>query len=192
MEVAAYWFALLTMLGFPLVILTWLLIHPFAHHWRKIGALGTYLSVAAIDLIAMTVIYAIREPLLRIHFGVRLPLVVLAGLFMGAAIYLGILRSKNFPAKVLVGFPEVSRKRFPGKLITGGVYSRIRNPRYLEGGLGMAAVAFFSNYLATYIILLAYIPAIYWVVLLEERELKKRFGAEYDEYCKKVPRFIPR
>jgi protein-S-isoprenylcysteine O-methyltransferase Ste14 len=29
------------------------------------------------------------------------------------------------------------------------------------------------------------------VVLLEERELRDRFGAEYDEYCRRVPRYIP-
>jgi protein-S-isoprenylcysteine O-methyltransferase Ste14 len=29
------------------------------------------------------------------------------------------------------------------------------------------------------------------VVLLEERELRDRFGAEYDEYCGRVPRYIP-
>jgi protein-S-isoprenylcysteine O-methyltransferase Ste14 len=29
-------------------------------------------------------------------------------------------------------------------------------------------------------------------VLLEERELRDRFGAEYEEYCRRVPRYIPK
>jgi protein-S-isoprenylcysteine O-methyltransferase Ste14 len=29
------------------------------------------------------------------------------------------------------------------------------------------------------------------LVLLEERELRDRFGAEYEEYCRQVPRWIP-
>jgi len=28
--------------------------------------------------------------------------------------------------------------------------------------------------------------------MLEERELRERFGAEYDAYCRRVPRFLPR
>jgi protein-S-isoprenylcysteine O-methyltransferase Ste14 len=31
-----------------------------------------------------------------------------------------------------------------------------------------------------------------FVVLYEERTLKRRFGASYEEYCKTVPRWIPR
>jgi protein-S-isoprenylcysteine O-methyltransferase Ste14 len=48
------------------------------------------------------------------------------------------------------------------------------------------------NYLAIYIVFIAYIPVIYLVVLLEEQELRKRFGAAYEKYCREVPRFIPR
>jgi protein-S-isoprenylcysteine O-methyltransferase Ste14 len=28
-------------------------------------------------------------------------------------------------------------------------------------------------------------------VLLEERELRDRFGAEYDAYCRRVARYLP-
>jgi protein-S-isoprenylcysteine O-methyltransferase Ste14 len=29
------------------------------------------------------------------------------------------------------------------------------------------------------------------IVLLEEKELKERFGRGYEEYCRRVPRYIP-
>jgi len=29
-------------------------------------------------------------------------------------------------------------------------------------------------------------------VLMEERELRDRFRAEYEEYCRQVPRYLPR
>jgi protein-S-isoprenylcysteine O-methyltransferase Ste14 len=32
----------------------------------------------------------------------------------------------------------------------------------------------------------------YCLVLIEERELRGRYGAEYDAYCSRVPRFIPK
>jgi protein-S-isoprenylcysteine O-methyltransferase Ste14 len=30
------------------------------------------------------------------------------------------------------------------------------------------------------------------VVQIEEPELRKRFGASYEDYCRKVPRWLPR
>ena len=54
------------------------------------------------------------------------------------------------------------------------------------------AVALFTNYLAIYVLALAIIPALYLVVVLEEKELRDRFGLEYAAYSERVPRFIPR
>jgi protein-S-isoprenylcysteine O-methyltransferase Ste14 len=88
--------------------------------------------------------------------------------------------------------PELSQRRYPGKLLTEGIYAKVRHPRYVEALLGTLGYALFANYLAVYIAFLLAIPALYLVVLLEERELRDRFGAEYEEYSRRVPRFVPR
>jgi len=36
------------------------------------------------------------------------------------------------------------------------------------------------------------LPLIYFIVRLEERELRERFGTAYEEYCRQVPRFVPK
>jgi protein-S-isoprenylcysteine O-methyltransferase Ste14 len=36
------------------------------------------------------------------------------------------------------------------------------------------------------------VPALFLVVILEERELRQRFGDAHVEYCRRVPRFVPR
>ena len=58
--------------------------------------------------------------------------------------------------------------------------------------LAVASVALFTNYVATYAVAIAYVPLMYLVAMLEERELKARFPGEYSAYCESVPRFFPR
>ena len=80
----------------------------------------------------------------------------------------------------------------PGELITDDIYSRIRHPRYVEPGLHVVAVACFCNHLATWVLAALFLPAVYAMVVLEEKELRDRFGQEYEDYCRRVPRFVLR
>ena len=46
-------------------------------------------------------------------------------------------------------------------------------------------------------VVLAYFVAVYllvhlFVVFYEEPTLRRKFGAEYEEYCRRVPRWVPR
>jgi protein-S-isoprenylcysteine O-methyltransferase Ste14 len=192
MESVAYYIALVMVLAIPAVMPCWLLIHPFVKQWRKVGPFATYLVMSGVVFMLMVGIYRIRKPLLRIHFGVRMPLVILAAFLFGVAMYVGIRRIHRLSLPVMLGLPEISRRKGPGKLVTGGIYSQMRHPRYVEIGLVIVAAALFSNYLAAYLLLVFYSALTYLVVLLEERELKSRFGAAYEQYCKEVPRFVPR
>ncbi len=192
LEKSAYYIALFTIVGVPPGILLWFLIHPFVNWWRKVGPVITYLAVTPVLVLIGTAIYLNRNPMLNIHFGVSIPLAVIAVLFFIAGIYIGLLRIRYLALSVMLGVPEVSKGGEPGKLVTDGIYGRVRHPRYLEIGFILAAIALFVNYLAVYLLFVAYIPVIYLVVLLEERELRERFGSAYEEYCNKVPRFMPR
>jgi len=192
LETTVYYIALFTVVCVPPGIFLWFLIHPIAFFWRRLGAVWTYLAVIPILLSIGAVIYYFRRPLLRIHFEVSYSLVVIAVFFLAMGIYLGILRMRHLTASMMLGIPEISKAEKTGKLLTEGVYGHIRNPRYLEIGFVLAGIALIVNYLAVYILLIIYIPVIYLVVILEEHELRKRFGSIYDSYCREVPRFIPR
>jgi protein-S-isoprenylcysteine O-methyltransferase Ste14 len=191
-ETTVYYIALITVVCVPPAIFLWFLIHPFAFFWRRLGALATYLAVIPILVSIGAVIYYFRRPLLRIHFEVSFSLVLIAVFFFAMGVYLGILRMRHLTASMMLGIPEISKTDKPGKLLTEGIYGHVRNPRYLEIGFVLAGIALAVNYLAVYILLITYIPVIYFVVLLEEHELRKRFGAAYDRYCQEVPRFFPR
>src|SRR5439155_14538831 len=97
---------------------------------------------------------------------------------------------KYLTLQIQVGVPELTGSR-EGVLLTEGIYSRIRHPRYVETILWILGYAFFTNYLAIYVAFLLMLPILHVVVLLEEKEFKKRFGAAYEAYCRHVPRYIP-
>lgn len=191
-ETTVYYIALITVVCVPPAIFLWFLIHPFAFFWRRLGAAATYMVVIPILVAMGAVLYYFCGPLLSIHFEPRLSLVVIAVFFLAIGIYLGILRMRHLTISMLIGIPEISKEDQPGKLLTEGIYGHVRNPRYIEIGFGLAGIALIVNYLTVYILFILYIPLIYLVVILEEHELRKRFGAAYENYCKEVPRFVPR
>ncbi len=78
----------------------------------------------------------------------------------------------------------------PDKLITTGVFAFSRNPIYVAFAVILAGqFLIFSNW-----ILLVYLGAAVWLfhrqVLREEEYLKKHYGQEYAEYCRRVRRYL--
>jgi protein-S-isoprenylcysteine O-methyltransferase Ste14 len=74
-----------------------------------------------------------------------------------------------------------------------GPYAWCRNPLYLGNAvilIGLSLV-FDSRWMVA-IALPAALLAIWSIVVTEERMLRATFGARYDEYCARVPRFWPR
>jgi protein-S-isoprenylcysteine O-methyltransferase Ste14 len=81
----------------------------------------------------------------------------------------------------------------PKKLVADGPYAFVRNPMYWGVAsvmLGEAAV-FHSWALAEWAVGL-FVCANVFVLFVEEPTLRRKFGAEYQEYCQRVPRWIPR
>lgn len=79
------------------------------------------------------------------------------------------------------------------KLATTGPYSHSRNPLYLGSfilavGFTIASGVWWLALLAAGLFLGIYLP----VMRVEEGDLKKRFGADFDEFARNVPLFLPR
>lgn len=81
----------------------------------------------------------------------------------------------------------------PKSLIVNGLYRYIRNPIYLGALLVVLGYLlwFGSRLLIIYFLFAAFVFYIL-VVMIEEPVLRNMFGVEYEEYCKNVPRWIPR
>jgi protein-S-isoprenylcysteine O-methyltransferase Ste14 len=69
-------------------------------------------------------------------------------------------------------------------LVTTGLYSRIRNPIYLFGGLLIAGVLLFLEHPTYLLIFLVLIPLQLVRIRKEERVLEAKFGEVYREYKK--------
>jgi len=78
------------------------------------------------------------------------------------------------------------------KLVISGIYAYVRNPMAISGiGQGLA-VAFFLG--SPLVALYALMGATLWQFIfrpLEEEDLRKHFGADYENYCEKVRCWIP-
>jgi protein-S-isoprenylcysteine O-methyltransferase Ste14 len=187
-----YYFAVLLVISIPPALIAWFYIHPLVSFWRKVGTKTTITLMMAQIFGGMWALWFVRQPLVGRDFGTHMVLVILAAWLLLATMALALARRKHLTMRILSGVPELQADGKGGKLLSEGVYSRIRHPRYIEVILGTFAYAVFSNYLGAYIIALLTIPAVHAIVLLEERELIDRFGDEYREYAARIPRYIPK
>ena len=83
----------------------------------------------------------------------------------------------------------------PKRLVVVGFYRYVRNPMYvgfITGWTGLWVVFGRANLAALVTALVAVLFVVLFVRLYEEPTLRRMFGAEYDEYCRNVPRWVPR
>jgi protein-S-isoprenylcysteine O-methyltransferase Ste14 len=81
----------------------------------------------------------------------------------------------------------------PKKLVEEGPYRIVRNPMYWSVALVMLGEGLLFHSPALAEVALAFFAAAnLFVLFYEEPHLKKVFGVQYEEYCQRVPRWLPR
>ncbi|HUK86381.1 MAG TPA: isoprenylcysteine carboxylmethyltransferase family protein [Terriglobales bacterium] len=81
----------------------------------------------------------------------------------------------------------------PQHLVVSGLYRYVRNPMYVA----VLALIFGQGLLFGSVVVLEYGLAVWlgfylFVLLYEEPTLRAKFGAEYEQYCARVRRWLPR
>lgn len=81
----------------------------------------------------------------------------------------------------------------PRRLVVRGPYRFLRNPMYAGATLALFGAAIYLRSLALAAYAAAFLVGMHvFVRAFEEPTLRKSFGVEYDEYCRRVGRWWPR
>jgi protein-S-isoprenylcysteine O-methyltransferase Ste14 len=83
----------------------------------------------------------------------------------------------------------------PKKLVVTGFYRYVRNPMYVgfvAGWVGLWIVLGHANPLAIGIAVAVVLGVHLFVIFYEEPTLRRKFGADYENYCRHVSRWRPR
>lgn len=136
--------------------------------------------------------------LLAILLGVdrRLPGEVFAGptgrgvglVLAGAGFALGVW------ARVSLGTAFAPTAAVPPdeRIVDAGPYEHLRHPFYVGLLLALAGGVLVLSSLATLICLVALLPLVRAIAVLEERHLAEEVGRAYEDYRARVPRWLPR
>jgi protein-S-isoprenylcysteine O-methyltransferase Ste14 len=167
--------------------LYWFVVHPQVKFWRRHPKAGyiTGLLLSWAPVTPCLVIFRRQlfrndwPPMWEITLG--LALIVFEGwIFWRVKRDLGGAR--------LVGSTELSGG---GEIMHQGIYAHIRHPRYAGSFLAILGACFLAGARAMWIAAAVWSLLTLVAIALEERELRARFGAPYEAYCRRVPRFLP-
>jgi protein-S-isoprenylcysteine O-methyltransferase Ste14 len=192
METTRRVFAILLVVGVPPAVTFWLLAHPLAAFWRRLGAGWAYTLLAGAWLPQAGLLFFFRNSLVGRDLGTSWPLIVIGALLYVGSIWLSVLCRRHLRLNAFVGGPELSPRAYPGRLLQDGPYARIRHPRYASVIVGTSGFALAANHAGAYVVVGISLLLLWPVILLEERELAARFGPEYEAYRRRTPALLPR
>ena len=181
------WIAAVVLFAQLPIPLFWFVVHPRVIFWRKRrkAAYVTGLLLSWPPVTAWMVIY--RNSLFRDRLPPLWQIVVGSALIIFEGWIFWRVKNDLGGAR-LVGQTELSGG---GEIARNGIYAQIRHPRYAGSFLAILGACLIAG------TRVMWAAAGVWCILtliaisFEERELLARFGAAYQDYCLRVPRFIP-
>jgi protein-S-isoprenylcysteine O-methyltransferase Ste14 len=189
LSLAADVFAQLIVILYPPVLVFWLVIHLKIGYWRSIGKRAYWTAAAAWPLIGSSILFW-RQSIFSIRWPNPWWLTMLGMIGLALSIRIGREAGKSIPLRTLVGLPELEPQRNRQPLLQSGIYSKTRNPIYVAHWLAIFAAAAVTGFAANWTLLAVDTIVLTMMVRAEERELYSSYGAEYDEYRRRVRRFV--
>jgi len=139
--------------------------------------------------VGLILVLAIFEPVpFRGHWSLDL---WLDGIGLGVTLFGQAIRI------LVIGYTPIrsggARKKVAAEALhTTGLLNHVRNPLYVGNLLVTTGLAVIHNHPYVYGVILPFTVFAYVaIVAAEEAFLRRRFGADYREYCQRVPRWLP-
>jgi protein-S-isoprenylcysteine O-methyltransferase Ste14 len=111
------------------------------------------------------------------HFG---PLHIASYIFLGLGFYL-----------LSSAWSELYQAQLGGELATAGPYARIRHPQYVAFVMILLGLLLQWPTLLTLVMFPVLVAMYSRLAIDEERDMRWHFGAAYEAYAARTPRFIP-
>lgn len=180
--------------------LFWLMIHPRAHRWRARETSPFRVLVPA-WIVMWIGIGALTGPWRATAFYSTPWSWLPAALLFATGIMIYFSSGAHFSWAQLGGLPEVRGNDRRGndrpgngrqRLVTTGIRSRIRHPVYLAHLCEMLAWSVGTGIAVCWLLTAFAIATGAVMIRMEDAELEKRFGAEFQNYRLSVPAVLPR
>ncbi|MEJ2240520.1 MAG: isoprenylcysteine carboxylmethyltransferase family protein [Candidatus Bathyarchaeota archaeon] len=187
-------FGLMMIAMWPAIPMFLIQLHGATDFWKKIG-IWTYAVVILEWLPIAYFIYAIQDFFFQFQFEFNIIIAIIGFSFIAAGIVLHSWTAYLLGLKATIGYTELEKVQYSKKdrIITSGPFSIARHPSYWAH-----TFILFGSFLVSGLSTLAAITIVdiliaYFITMeLEEKELVDRFGKEYIEYQKQVPKFFPK
>lgn len=168
--------------------LYWFALHPWGKFWRT-RLKAAYVTALACSWLPVTVaIVMFRRKLFRHDWPPVIAIVAGIALIV-FEIWIFWRVRRDLGGSRLVGHAEL---KGGGELQLRGIYAHIRHPRYAGSFLAIVGACLLAGTRVLWIVAAAWTALMLASIFMEEREMRRRFGAAYEEYCRRVPRFWPR
>jgi len=138
-------------------------------------------------------LFALYIPLALLRMGPRIETGVVSLLAIPLWLIGGFIVLWSFWTFTFVGRGTPLPLDPPKDLVASGPYRYIRNPIYVGVlSIFLGHFLWFGYWALLIYAVFAFIGVHLFVILYEEPTLKRKFGAVYEEYLKRVPRWIPK
>ncbi|MEM3382467.1 MAG: isoprenylcysteine carboxylmethyltransferase family protein [Nitrososphaerales archaeon] len=184
--------AIIVWMVWSIVIIALVLIPLFPNLWRKIGIL-TYL-VLFIFWFPIAYLILLNQDLIItnvVNFHIILSFFGFVLIIISLIIHVWV--AKLLGIKAIVGYYVICPDNEKGSLVTSSIFSIVRHPDYLSHISLWPGFFLLTGSLSLLILTFLDLIIIYFIIIpLEEKHLLQRFGKEYMDYKKRVPKFFPR